>query len=216
AQAVHDEHHLPDGTVRPAGDILATRAALAAEHARADGPDYLFYPAAAADLVERQRHAARQLASSARRGHRLLGTIERMLRQRGLPADLRFVAVIESALNPSAESWAGAQGIWQFMPQTAADMGLDSLSVRDPVASTAAAARYLRWLGHEFDGDWQLALAAYNYGIGRVARLVREYEEAEGVTPTFWDLHDRLPRETQEYVPRFIAVAEVLGARGEA
>jgi membrane-bound lytic murein transglycosylase D len=140
--------------------------------------------------------------------------VERALHRRGLPTDLKYVALIESALNPAAESHAGARGIWQFMPATAAEYGLDALSVTDPAASTAAAARYLAWLGRRFDGDWQLALAAYNCGVGRVERLAQAYRAETGREPTFWALRDRLPAETRAYVPRFIAVAEALGARG--
>ncbi|MGB3542310.1 lytic transglycosylase domain-containing protein [Rubrivirga sp.] len=192
----------------------ARRAALAAEADRAQGPDWLFYPAASAPLVERQRRSARRLAQTGRRGRRTLRQIERTLARRGLPTDLQYVAVIESALNPRAESWAGARGLWQFMPETAAEFGLDSLTVEDPAASTEAAARYLRQLARMFEGDYQLALAAYNAGPGRVRRLMREHEAETGKKPTFWELHDALPRETRQYVPRFIAVAEALGARG--
>ena len=194
--------------------VAARRAALEAEAERAEGPDWLFYPAASAPLVERQRSSARRLARTGRRGHRTLSRIERTLQRRGLPTDLKYVAVIESALNPRAVSWAGARGLWQFMPETAAEFGLDSLTVEDPAASTEAAARYLRQLARMFGGDYQLALAAYNAGPGRVRRLMRAYEAENGKAPTFWELHDRLPRETRQYVPRFIAVAEALGARG--
>ena len=97
------------------------------------------------------------------------------------------------------------------MPATAAEFGLDSLTVADPAASTEAAARYLRQLRRMFRGDLQLALAAYNCGPGRVQRLVRDHRRRTGDYPTFWDLHDALPDETQQYVPRFIAVAEALG-----
>ena len=192
-------------------DAARLAAALAAEAERAQGPEYLFYPAEAAPLVEAQRGIAARLSRSARRGRRTLRSIERTLLRRGLPTDLRFVAVIESALNPQAESWAGARGLWQFMPETAAEFGLDSLTVADPAASTEAAARYLRQLTRMFRGDVQLALAAYNCGPGRVQRLVRAYKRETGETPTFWDLRDALPGETQDYVPRFIAVTQALG-----
>lgn len=197
---------------RAAALEVARRAA--AEAARAAGPSYLFYPADAEALIERQRGVARSRFSGLRyRTRRHFPQVERTLRRRGLPTDLKFVAVIESALNPAAESHAGARGMWQFMPETAAEYGLDSLTVADPAASTDAAARYLRWLGRRFRGDWQLALAAYNCGVGRVESIVREHRAETGTTPTFWDIVDALPRETQEYVPRFIAVAELLGGR---
>ena len=213
--ALGDNFALPlvDPAVEAArrAEAAAWAAALDAEAERAAGPEHLFYPADAAHLVDAQRRVASRFSGTARRGRSRLRAIERVMRRRGLPTDLRFVAVIESALNPEAESWAGARGLWQFMPETAAEFGLDSLTVVDPAASTEAAARYLRQLRRMFRGDLQLALAAYNCGPGRVQRLVRAHRERTGATPTFWDLHDALPAETQAYVPRFIAVAELLG-----
>ena len=196
-----------------AAQAAAARAA-AAEAARAEGPDWLFYPASAAPLVDAQRGPASRLARAGRRGRGTLRQIARTLRRRGLPPDLQYVAVIESALDPQAESHAGAQGLWQFMPETAAEYGLDSLTVFEPAPATEAAARYLRWLSRRFDGDWHLALAAYNCGVGRVEGLARAFRAETGRRATFWDLHDALPRETRHYVPRFIAVAEAMGARG--
>ncbi len=203
---------LVDPAVEAARRAEAERVAraLAAQAERAAGPDHLYYPAEAAHLVDGQRQVAARFSRTVRRGRSRLRAIERVMRRRSLPADLRFVAVIESALNPTAESWAGARGLWQFMPETAAEFGLDSLTVVDPAASTEAAARYLRQLRRMFRGDLQLALAAYNCGPGRVQRLVRAHRKEHGTYPTFWDLHDALPRETQAYVPRFIAVAELL------
>jgi len=191
----------------------AVVAAERAEAERAAGPAWLFYPAEAAAEIDRQRGAAGRLSRSARRNPSLLRRIRRTLARRGVPEDLQYVAVIESALNPRAESWAGARGLWQFMPATAADYGLDSLSVFETGPATDAAARYLRWLNGRFDGDWHLALAAYNCGVGRVERIVREARAELGREPTFWDVRDALPRETREYVPRFLAVAEAMGAR---
>ena len=170
---------------------------------------HLAVPAEAHELVADQARIARRFRGV--RGRRTLRMIERTFRRRGLPTDLKYVAVIESSLNPNAESHAGAQGLWQFMPATAAEFGLDSLTVLDPARSTEAAARYLRQLGRMFRGDWQLALAAYNAGPGRVQRLVREHRSETGTYPTFWDIREDLPRETQHYVPRFIAVAQLLG-----
>lgn len=242
AQAVYEAHHGPvAGPLSPAdfaalrGPALAAlgtefavplvdpaavaaeraaRAAAAAEAERAAGPDWLFYPAAAASAVDRERAIATRMARTARRNRRLMRDLGQMLRRRGVPEDIRYLAVVESGLNPQAESWAGARGLWQFMPETAADYGLDSLSVADPVASTNAAARYLGWLARRFDGDWHLALAAYNGGVGRVEAVARAYRRETGETPTFWDIADALPTETQRYVPRFVALAEAMGARG--
>jgi membrane-bound lytic murein transglycosylase D len=188
--------------------VPAAAAAAAAALARAAVPVHLAVPPGAEPLVEAQaRIVERRFAGVRRRTRHYFPMIERTLGRRGLPDDLKYVAVIESALNPEAESHAGAAGLWQFMPETAADFGLDSLTVRDPARATDAAARFLGRLHRMFRGDWQLALAAYNSGPGRVSRIVRAFETETGRYPTFWDIHAELPRETQDYVPRFIAVA---------
>lgn len=194
----------------------ATEAGLSAVLARADrerlATAHLFVPDAAEALVEQQKAVVeRRFRGVQRRGRRYFPMIERALARRGLPADLKYVALIESALDPAATSGAGAAGLWQFMPATAAGFGLDSSGVRDPARSTAAAVRYLAQLHRQF-GDWQIALAAYNCGPGRVARLVRAHRTRTGKAPTFWDLHASLPAETRDYVPRFIAAAEHFGA----
>ena len=187
----------------------ASRDAAGAARAAAAAKSHLFVPEAQADLVAAQAAVVRRhFGSVGRRGRQYFPMIERALARRGLPTDLKYVAVIESALNPDAVSPAGAAGMWQLMPATAQDFGLDSLAVHDPARATDAAARYLDQLGRAFGGDWQLALAAYNCGWGRVRRLVDAHRARTGATPTFWDLHDALPAETRAYVPRFIAVAE--------
>ena len=195
-------------------------AALAQYHAASAGTAWspaatssaaaaLSFPPEAAPLVERQRGiVASRFASAVQRGSRFLPMIVRALTRRGLPAELQYVALIESALNPSATSPAGAAGLWQLMPGTAADFGLDASGARDPQRSTDAAVRFLDGLGRQFDGDWQLALAAYNCGPARVRRLVMAHEARTGETPTFWDLRSQLPAETRDYVVRFIAAAQ--------
>lgn len=194
---------------RPGVDAVAeaAHAVVGAQHA------WYEYPVRSADVMARQQNVVRRRFAGARRRARgYFPMIERTFRRRGVPTELKYLAVVESALNPEAVSWAGAAGLWQFMPATAREFGMDSLSVHDPATSTDAAARYLRQLGRMFDGDWQLALAAYNCGPGRVGRLVRAYRAEHGETPTFWDLYDALPGETRAYVPRYIAVAEFFGA----
>lgn len=243
AQALYEVHHgpadaldlAPDELAMLRGEALALAAAgdlatvdrvaqatAAAAHAarlaevarRAEGPAHLFYPVGSEAIVEAQADVVRRrFTRLTRRTRRHFPAIEQTLRRRGLPTDLKYVAVIESALDPEAVSHAGAEGMWQFMPDTQADYGLDSLTVRDPAASTDAAARYLRSLGRMFKGDWQLALAAYNCGPGRVQRIARAYTAETGERATFWAIRDRLPQETQDYVPRFIAVAHALGRR---
>lgn len=95
----------------------------------------------------------------------------------GLPEELKYLPVIESNLNPKARSKAGAMGLWQFLPATGKQFGLSrnsSVSLYyDPIASTDAACRYLKYLHDKF-GDWELALAAYNCGEGRLERLIKK------------------------------------------
>jgi len=141
------------------------------------------------------------------RAGRYMPMIERVFRQEGVPLELAWVPLIESAFKPSAKSRVSAQGVWQFMVPTARDFGLrydwfiDERS--DPEKSTVAAARYLKMLNRIFDGDWALALASYNGGQGRVQSAVRR----SGIND-FWGLANGpgyLPRETREYVPMIMA-----------
>ena len=129
---------------------------------------------------------------------------EEILDSYGLPHELRYLPVVESALNPRAVSRMGATGIWQFMFGTARmyDLTMNSLvdERRDPVASTHAAARYLKDL-HGIYNDWTLALAAYNCGPGNVNRAIRR----AGGSRDYWEIYYYLPRETRGYVPAFIA-----------
>lgn len=141
------------------------------------------------------------------RAGRYMPMIERVFREEGVPIELAWVPLIESAFKPSAKSRVSAQGVWQFMVPTARDFGLrydwfiDERS--DPEKSTVAAARYLKMLHKIFDGDWALALASYNGGQGRVQRAVKN----SGISD-FWGLtrtSSYLPRETREYVPMIMA-----------
>ncbi len=128
-----------------------------------------------------------------------------IFRAEGVPEQLVWVAEVESTFNPRARSPAGAVGLFQFMPATAQQYGL-SLEPHDerilPEKSAMAAARYLRYLYGRF-GSWDLALAAYNAGEGRVGRLLR----ADGAK-TFSDITVKLPAETQMYVPRIDATLQ--------
>lgn len=120
----------------------------------------------------------------------------------GLPEELKYMAVIESALNPVAVSRAGAKGMWQFMYTTAKSYGLTINSYvderLDPVKSADAAARYLRDSYGVF-GDWNLAISSYNCGAGNVSKAIRR-----SGSRNFWDIYDFLPRETRGYVPAFV------------
>lgn len=134
---------------------------------------------------------------------------ERSLKEVGVPDELKFISIIESALNPYAVSRSGAIGLWQFMYTTARGYGLNIDHYiderRDPVHASYAAARYLRDAYNEL-GDWLLAIAAYNCGTGAVRRAVAR----AGGNADFWQVRPYLPRETQNYVPAFIATAYVM------
>ena len=135
---------------------------------------------------------------------------EEALERHGLPLELKYLPVIESALVPTAVSRAGAAGLWQFMPATAKDLGLEVSSVvdqrRDPYLSSEAAARYLKSLYNTF-GDWSLAIAAYNCGAGNVNKALRRAGEGKH---DFWEIYPFLPKETRGYVPAFIAANYIM------
>lgn len=128
---------------------------------------------------------------------------EKYLRLHGMPDELKYLAVTESALNPNIVSSAGARGLWQFMPPTGKQYGLDISRYCDercdPNKSTEAAMQYLKKLFSQF-GSWELALAAYNSGEGRVSRAIKRAHSRN-----FWRLQPYLPAETRNYVPAFIA-----------
>ena len=130
---------------------------------------------------------------------------------RGLPMELALLPAIESNYTPSATSHAGAAGIWQFIRTTGKKYGLEQNAWydarRDLVASTDAALDYLAYLNDFFDGDWELALAAYNAGEGKVAKA-RGRNERRGKDIDYWSID--LPRETREYVPRILALASIV------
>ncbi|MCH9049085.1 MAG: transglycosylase SLT domain-containing protein [Proteobacteria bacterium] len=138
------------------------------------------------------------------------------LEKRNMPLDLALLPIVESAYNPFAYSRSRASGIWQFMPSTGRIYGLKQNwwydGRRDIVAATGAALNYLQKLHQEFDGDWLLALAAYNSGEGNVGKAIRRNKKA-GKPTDFFSL--RLPRETRGYVPSLLAVAEIVSNPGK-
>lgn len=127
---------------------------------------------------------------------------EEILNKYDMPEELKAMAVIESALNPTATSRVGAKGMWQFMYSTAKSYGLHIDSFvderMDPVKSADAAARYMMD-AYEIYGDWNLAIASYNCGPGNVNKAIRR-----SGSRAFWDLYPFLPRETRGYVPAFV------------
>jgi membrane-bound lytic murein transglycosylase D len=129
---------------------------------------------------------------------------EEILDRYKMPLELKYMAIIESALNPRAFSPAGASGLWQFMYGTGKMYGLEISTFvderRDPVKATEAAAKYLKDL-HNIYQDWHLVIAAYNCGPGNVNKAIRR----SGGKRDYWTIYYRLPRETRGYVPAFIA-----------
>ena len=129
---------------------------------------------------------------------------EQELDKHNLPLELKYLAVVESALNPRAQSRVGATGLWQFMYPTGKMFGLDVSSYvderSDPIMATEAACKYLKSLNNSFN-DWDLALAAYNSGPGNVSKAIRR----SGGKTNYWSLRNYLPRETAGYVPAFLA-----------
>jgi membrane-bound lytic murein transglycosylase D len=140
--------------------------------------------------------------------------IEEYLAKYDIPLEMKYLAIVESALNPTAISRAGAGGLWQFMVSTGKMYGLEVSSYQDErfdaYKSTDAACRYLKFLYKTF-GDWQLALAAYNSGPGNVNKAIRR----SGGKRDFWSIKPFLPKETQGYVPAFIAVNYVMNHASE-
>ncbi len=134
---------------------------------------------------------------------------EQQLDKFNLPLELKYLAIVESALNPKARSRAGAGGLWQFMYYTGRGYGLEVNSYvddrNDPLKSTVAACKHMKDLFDMYH-DWMLVLAAYNCGAGNVNKAIRR----AGGKMNFWEIRPYLPRETRDYVPAFIAVNYVM------
>ena len=152
------------------------------------------------------------IQESLERGAKYMPMIQDVFRAEGLPLDLAYIPIIESSFKTNALSKASAKGPWQFMKPTAKEHGLKTdwfIDERsDPEKATIAAAKYLKTLSRMFDGDWNLVLAAYNGGPGRVSRAMKK----SGIDD-FWQLSSTskyLPRETREYVPLIMA-AMIIG-----
>lgn len=163
--------------------------------------------------IERYTHRERTLVAE------MLGMspyympiFEQALEKRGMPLELKYIPVIESALDPNAVSPVGASGLWQFMLETARNQGLEVNSLvderRDPYRSSDAAADYFKKL-YDIYGDWSLAIAAYNCGPGNVNKALLRAGDGSA-KPDFWEIYNYLPRETRGYVPAFIAATYVM------
>ncbi len=219
------------------GGILAEQASFGAEHddadslltanygrlAQADFPDSLVpatgvtLPSFTADLMKLDNQAVRKwenyFTGRGRRNFQFWldrtaaadSLVTAILEENGLPPELIYLAMIESGMSPRAVSSVSAVGPWQFMAGTAKDYDLRRNwwfdERRDIEMSTRAAAKYIKYLHGRF-GDWALVLAAYNSGAGRVARKIRQHGH-----DNFWKM--RLPSQTTDYVPKFIAAARI-------
>ncbi len=161
--------------------------------------------------LARYRSSARQVETIFQRGAPYLGYIQGEVSKRGFPAEITLLPFVESGYDPFAYSHGRAAGLWQFIPGTARMYGLQQDwwydGRRDVIASTQAALDYLDRLQQEFDGDWLLALAAYNSGEGTVGRAIRKNRKA-GKPTDFWHLD--LPPETSAYVPKLLAISAMV------
>ena len=158
-------------------------------------------------MIRRYTGSGRQtFARWLRRSGRYLPMMREIFAREGLPRDLAALAMVESGFNSNAHSWANAVGHWQFIESTGRMFGLKNDwwrdERRDVEKSTIAAARYLKYLYGQFDGNWYLAVAAYNAGPGKIARAVKKYHSTD-----FWQLSKGryLRAETRDYIPKLLA-----------
>jgi membrane-bound lytic murein transglycosylase D len=160
--------------------------------------------------LKRREQVSRMLAL----GEYYFPMFEETLDRYNIPLEIKYLAVVESALNPKARSRVGAKGLWQFMYSTGKLMGLKANSYvderSDPYKSTVAACEYMTRLYNIF-GDWNLVLAAYNSGPGNVNKAIRR----SGGKRSYWELRPYLPRETAGYVPAFIAATYTMSYAAE-
>ncbi|PCI53005.1 MAG: lytic transglycosylase [Gammaproteobacteria bacterium] len=151
------------------------------------------------------------LTRVAKRAEPFLYYIVEELEKNNVPVELALLPIVESAFDPFAYSHGRASGMWQFVPATGTRFGMKQNwwydGRRDIVASTQGAISYMKYLHKFFDGDWLLALAAYNSGEGRVRRSVRKNKKL-GKNTDFWSLD--LPKETRAYVPKLLALADII------
>jgi membrane-bound lytic murein transglycosylase D len=145
------------------------------------------------------------MESGLRRSGQFMKLARQIFSQEGVPVDITWLGQVESAWKPKAMSWAAASGLWQFVPGTGRQFGLKQTAWIDERNSfeqaTRASARYLKSLAAHYDGNWELAMAAYNTGAGNVDRAI-----SRGGTANFWAIYPFLAQETRVYVPNILAV----------
>jgi membrane-bound lytic murein transglycosylase D len=173
-------------------------------------PHYADTPAVQRQIQWFQTHQ-KYFNKVASQGQPYMFYIYEEVKKRGLPGELVLLPMIESAYDPFAYSWVGAAGLWQMMPATGANFGLKQDwwydGRKDIISSTSAALDYLTYLDTFFNGNWPLAIAAYNSGEGTVQNAI-DRNAHRGRGTTFWALN--LPAETESYVPRLLALAAII------
>lgn len=170
-------------------------------------PDYLEDATVQSYIKEYTVFGRKETSAMFERATRYFPLFETHLSQAGLPEGLKYMPMVESNLREEVTSYAGAAGLWQFMPATARFYGLivnDTLDERtDPERATQAAVQFLSYLNEKFC-DWRLVLAAYNCGPGKVRRLLRQATAAD-----YDAIEDELPEQTKKYIRKFIAATYV-------
>ncbi len=206
----NSQNSLGDGKTTKVDIPVYSDEIYAQRMSKLSSPIPLTYNAEVKKYIELYAYKRRELTS------RVLGLsnlyfplFEEVLDQEGLPLEFKYLAVVESALNPVAVSRVGATGLWQFMYNTGKLYDLKTSSYyderRDPVKSTYAACQYFKDM-YKIYGDWLLVIAAYNCGPGNVNKAIRR----SGGKTNFWEIARFLPAETRGYVPAFIAVTYVM------
>ena len=139
-----------------------------------------------------------------RRSGQFMRMARKIFRDEGVPEDIAWLGQVESAWRPNARSWAAASGLWQFIPGTGARFGLRQTAWIDErngyEKATRASAKYLKFLANRYNGNWELAMAAYNTGEGNIDRAI-----ARAGTSNFWEIYPYIPQETRNYVPNILA-----------
>jgi membrane-bound lytic murein transglycosylase D len=140
-----------------------------------------------------------------RRSGQYVTMARKIFREEGVPEDIVWLGQVESAWRPTARSWAAASGLWQFIPSTGARFGLRQTAYVDERNSfekaTRASAKYLKWLANRYNGNWELAMGAYNTGEGNIDRAISRAGSAD-----FWTIYPYIAQETRNYVPNILAV----------